>query len=395
MLWYYTGRITIPLVGNAMQRFRLIFLTFAAILFLPFGPYFGEIFIVGYTDKLSYFPGETARVYLNGELNTTLDLPLYDLAGRKIMEKRVTVWNQPSPSKVPWKEGFQYEVSFDFEVPELPSGIYVWKGAKGDGASFVIKSKAAPIVAVYDTNTLSAYNWQGGASFYSPSPPNHGAILSFLRNGIGIHMYSGSFFRWLASEDPFPGQIKTIVDLDLEDYSVFEGAKVLVIAGHNEYWTRKARENVDRFIESGGNALFLSGNTMYWQVRYNENQTQMICYKNGKDPIGQNKFTTTKWDTPFLQYPVIQTTGMSFSHGGYGKKGKWPGYKILKPDSPLLFGTGLKYGEVLELVSHEIDGPKLEGFTEAGVPILHKSYDSYFKKEIIAYTLIRSMNSPF
>ncbi len=54
--------------------------------------------------------------------------------------------------------------------------------------------------------------------------------------------------------------------MDLEDYSEIAGAKVVVIIGHSEYWTRRARENFDRYVLEGGNALVLSGNTMWWQV---------------------------------------------------------------------------------------------------------------------------------
>ena len=83
----------------------------------------------------------------------------------------------------------------------------------------------------------------------------------------------------------------------MDDYENIRGAKLLVVIGHSEYWTRTARLNFDRFVDEGCHALVLSGNTMWWQVRYSENKDRMICYKGGNDPAApaRSPHRTTNW----------------------------------------------------------------------------------------------------
>ena len=42
--------------------------------------------------------------------------------------------------------------------------------------------------------------------------------------------------------------------------------RLLVSVGHDEYWSEEMRDNVEAFLENGGNAAFLSGNTCWWAV---------------------------------------------------------------------------------------------------------------------------------
>ena len=69
-------------------------------------------------------------------------------------------------------------------------------------------------------------------------------------------------------------------DLDLQrDERALDGAKVLVIAGHSEYWSLEAMRRVRDFLDRGGNVVCLSGNTMYWRITHSDDDAVIECRK--------------------------------------------------------------------------------------------------------------------
>jgi hypothetical protein len=182
--------------------------------------------------------------------------------------------------------------------------------------------------------------------------------------------------------------------VDLEDYGELAGAKVVVLIGHSEYWTRRARENFDRYVLEGGNALVLSGNTMWWQVRYSDDRSQLICYKWQRDPVADPLAKTLNWPDAPLQYPVIPSLGADFLNGGYADDptdAGWDGFKILLPDSPVFRGIPVQRGEVISMRSHEYDGaPLLNNPVTDGEPRLDLAAMGAYRAEIIGYDYGRS-----
>jgi len=159
--------------------------------------------------------------------------------------------------------------------------------------------------------------------------------------------------------------------MDLDNYSNINGATLLVIPGHSEYWTKTARQNFDAFVSAGNNALVLSGNTMWWQVRYSNDHTKMICYKSKTaDPISDVTLKTYEWIDPSLNYLTETSIGANHLLGGNGldtgawaNKG-WKGYKIINNASPLLRNTNLNNGDIISVPTTEYDGTYLIAATE-------------------------------
>jgi hypothetical protein len=73
---------------------------------------------------------------------------------------------------------------------------------------------------------------------------------------------------WLEREGyPF----ECITDLELhEQPGLLERFRVLMICGHNEYWSRRMRTAVTSYLDAGGRVIGLSGNTLYWRVSVGE-----------------------------------------------------------------------------------------------------------------------------
>ena len=268
------------------------------------------------------------------------------------------VRRQRPEGSAPWQDGFKYEETFRYNTTGLASGIYLWENV----APFVVRDTVAgpEVVVVYPANTIAAYNTAGGKSLYVPSrtwrlktalrrlvafdwddllpnpSANRARMVSFQRAGNTEKWeYFRPFLEWVHAQDAY--DTAYISDPDLDDYERIRGARLLIIMGHSEYWTREARRNFDRFVNEGGHALVLSGNTMWYQVRYTADRTGMICYKTDEDPVPTPPLETVSWSEPELAYPIWPSIGAQFDLGGYGlleRDRGWNGYRIVAPDSP-------------------------------------------------------------
>ena len=368
----------------------------------------------GYTDRTSYDRGDTVQVYLSASRpveNATLRL--YDVAGLVVDSVVADVRPQRAEGEASWRDGFGYEESFRYGTDGLPSGVYVWEEA----APFVVRdtARAPDLLVVYPANTVAAYNTAGGKSLYVPTrawraqealrrlatlrwgdllpdpAPNRARAVSFQRPGNLTHWaFFRPFLRWLQHQTTY--RVAYASDPDLDDYATIRGARLLVVMGHSEYWTRAARRNFDRFVAEGGDALVLSGNTMWWQVRYNEDRTGLVCYKTAEeDPVADPLLETVPWSEPALAYPIWESIGAQFDLGGYGlleaDRG-WDGYRIVAPRSPLLAGTGLGEGEVLSVPTREYDGTWLvggPGGRTSGPPRLDTAKLGFERAELVGY----------
>ncbi|MGZ3722722.1 MAG: N,N-dimethylformamidase beta subunit family domain-containing protein, partial [Bdellovibrionales bacterium] len=254
-------------------------------------------------------------------------------------------------------------------------------------------TKQAPIVVVFPYNTVAAYNYMDGTSLYEG--PDHKLAtrsrqVSFARPTADKDRFSQGFLDWHAALPPDQQSLfRYISDQDMDDYSEIANAKVVVIVGHSEYWTRAARNNFDKFVDSGGHAAVLSGNTMWWQVRYSNDGSALICYKSAdEDQITDRSLVTVEWDRPELNYSLIKSIGVTWTNGGFGMKAKdegWDGYRIINSHSPLLARTGLRTGQVLHFPTHEYDGAPIRGFDSAGRPLLDEVALGFYRTELIGY----------
>lgn len=336
----------------------------------------------GYTDRQSYAAGDFVTAYLDGTRNlSACRLDIYDVRGKLAFSVASPLAPQLATRADPSMNGVGWRPTLSFPVPtELASGVYLIEGK----SPFVVRrGGATDLLVVYPSNTANAYSESGGRSLYSTSDRPH--AVSFLRP-IALQPRALHCLQFFAAMNDL--RVGFAVDADLEDYATLESARLIVIAGHSEYWTRGARRNFDRFVDKGGHALVLSGNTMWWQVRYSEDRSQLICYKDkGRDPEPDPLLETVAWPSPSLRYPVVASIGAEFPRGGYGLKtdAGWDGYRITAPDSPLLAGTGLRRGDILRLPTSEYDGAPIRGFDADGLPVLDPRKAPFARMELIGF----------
>jgi len=337
----------------------------------------------GYADQQSYRPGDHVTLYLNAPSPQSGNfLYLNDYTGRAVFTFPANVVPQTTVGPNPWETGFGYQATVSFTMPDLPSGVYLVEGV----IPLIVKtapSQYAQVVILYPTNTVAAYNTAGGLSMYSQPQP--APVVSFQRpSNYGNQLpFFESFLTWFAGPD-LPYSFRYIADIDLEDYNEISAAKLLLVIGHSEYWTRVAREHFDQFVLSGGSVLLLSGNNMWWQVRYSDDRSQMICYKRAHDPVADPALRTINWPDPSLNYPVLPSIGGDFFHGGFNGNG----FHVLSPNSPVFRGVSVKSGDLIWMPTTEYDGaPLLNSPVTSGVPRLDLSALGVYRAEIIGYAL--------
>lgn len=291
---------------------------------------------------------------------------------------------------------------YEFDVPSnWPSAVYIahLEEPRGRPLDLALDSAAALFVVrgqrqggmLYKLPlaTYHAYNCSGGACFYTNPPRSQdppGARISLQRPGGGIggdtwgapdHYDASSprqtfahwdarFIRWLVRNGYTP---EFCTDFDIHDNPELPYRyRLMVSAGHDEYWTAQTRDAVEDFIARGGNAAFFSANLCWWRIHLVEQSTAMVCHQGG--PHGAYDHW---WPPTGARRPEDTLSGASYRHGG----GWWDGpresmgYFVQQPGHWVFEGTGLARGDAFgrntwpPLAGYECDGAPLDAFDRA------------------------------
>jgi hypothetical protein len=238
--------------------------------------------------------------------------------------------------------------------------------------------------------TYHAYNHSGGGCYYadphhSDTPP--GARVSLRRPGGGIggpvwgapdHYdcrsprqtfahWDARFVRWLERSGY---AVDYCTDFDIHaDPALLEHYRLLVGAGHDEYWTEARRDAVEAFVEGGGNVAFFGGNLCWWRIHLVDDGTAIVCHQGG--PQGARDHW---WRPGGAARPEDSLSGASYRHGG----GWWDGprqitgFRVQDATHWVFAGTGLARGERF---GHDT-WPPLAGYECDGAPLAAFDHDS-------------------
>lgn len=370
--------------------------------------------VVGYPVRLidrkphaawSAAPGDTIHFALTATKAGAQRLRMLSVGGREVHDfGAVFIPSQSFTSDAPWLNGAGYQPTVEWQIPaDLASGVYFLNGAPelfvivrtmGEQEPTSAAISALPTAVLIPTNTINAYSVTLGRSCYNQ--PKRVPIVSFQRPmGASRAQQWIETAKWLDAEPLLLGA-RYISDYDLEDPAALKGIKMLIVAGHSEYWSRTARERFDAFVRDGGNALIASGNAMYWQIRYEEDGERLVAYKflnpeYGKDPATDPLLVTTEWHRPGLHMPTVDSIGGDFIHGGFGSRRRGlgvtgTGLRVADPRHPLFSGQDLAPCAVLDFCGVlEYDGAPIKGLDATGLPVADPSVMNAYRLEIIAY----------
>jgi hypothetical protein len=229
----------------------------------------------------------------------------------------------------------------------------------------------APALFLSAHATWQAYNAWGGKSLYSynsrgartPTGTTAAAVVSFDRpydvdGGLGhLRRWEAQFVRWLERTGR---AVDYATDVDLEVRpEVLAGRRLVVLAGHPEYWSRPMRGAMEAAVAAGTNAAFFTGNEMYWQVRMDASPLgagrRVTCYKSAlRDPITPSRpeLATCRWREAPVLAPEATFLGVMYGHV-VTRPADW----IVAGSRHWLYeGTSLRDGDALEaLVGQEYD----------------------------------------
>ena len=163
-------------------------------------------------------------------------------------------------------------------------------------------------------------------------------------------------FGWTTSR-PGSGEIQLVRFLEREGYDVayqtdvdthrdpasLERHRLVVVDGHDEYWTRATRTAFDAARDAGTNLAFIGANIGYWR----------ISYEDGERTIAVDKAPTDLFRRLTPPAPECELLGVQYE-GGQRASGDPPrDYRVAAPDDAWLRGTGLSV--LPELVGPEWD----------------------------------------
>src|SRR5258708_31197141 len=157
--------------------------------------------------------------------------------------------------------------------------------------------------------------------------------------------------------------------------------KLVVSAGHDEYWSNEMRDTLDRGLASGLSLFVAGANEICWNIRLEQSplgpQRVMTCCKDPwADPIIETDPTraTSRWADWPLHRPESDTTGVKFVDWDFALNRRPAAWIARKTSHPLYAGTGLADGDRIEgLVGDEWDAFDPQSIIADRIQILGES----------------------
>jgi hypothetical protein len=209
-------------------------------------------------------------------------------------------------------------VSASWTVPtDLVSGVYFAHIYRTDGVSdenqipFVVRDDASTSDILFETDdeTWEAYNDWGGYSLYTGDATDTLDRPTNLDAGRAEEVsydrpFATRFDTPYGQDFFFYAEFPMIEFLEENGYNVsyidqgtvagpngaslIEQHKILLKAGHDEYWTASEVANVTAARNAGVNLAFFTGNEVYWKTRFapdaaGEADRTLITYKESLD----------------------------------------------------------------------------------------------------------------
>ena len=204
-----------------------------------------------------------------------------------------------------WPVTDRFTVGSDWTSGYYLAELVLTTGAdtgKGSWVPFIVReppSQASNILVQVPVNTWQAYNDWGGRSLYfnfNGVGDNH---VSFDRpydertmktadgpatdNANLPQVSEFPLVRYL-ERGGYDVSYQTDVDTDAAPQSLLRH-RLVIVNGHDEYWTKGMRDAFERARDVGTNLAFVGANIGFWQIRYDDNRRTLVEYRNaGPDP---------------------------------------------------------------------------------------------------------------
>ncbi len=161
---------------------------------------------------------------------------------------------------------------------------------------FIVRDDASHSDIVYQASDTqrAAYNNFGGNSLYQCTincPPGNPQLykgaykVSFNRPNIAVNLgmqysFFGAEFELVEflEANGYDVSYVSAVDVDRSG-ALVKNHKIFISSGHDEYWSRRQRDNVEAARDAGVNLAFFSGNEVFWKTRYEASLDGSTAYR--------------------------------------------------------------------------------------------------------------------
>jgi hypothetical protein len=260
------------------------------------------------------------------------------------------------------------------------SGYYLVEAVLAHGGVattfFVLREPAlargSKILVQVPVNTWQAYNTWGGKSLYDFRAPRSPAV-SFDRP-LGDMAQSPMWWeiqlvRFLEREG-YDVSYQTDVDTDADPASLLRH-RVVVVAGHDEYWSTSTRDAFDTALAQGTDLAFMGSNDAYWHIRYEDDRRTIVALKTLYDP---NPVLAEK-TALFREIGRPECILMGVQHQFLASLGHALDYGVTPAGAadPWLAGTGFQAGDTIAGVvgrEHDVINPYPEACFHPGLSVL-------------------------
>jgi hypothetical protein len=274
-----------------------------------------------------------------------------------------------------WANAYVLSIPATVDQTDWMSGFYYVKLTGSSGFQqyihFVLRDDArhSDFLLPEAVTTAQAYNPWAGKSLYGTlanrgDTTNASRKVSFDRPYYGDETWgAGNFsenndfkyYEWgmvgFLEQNGYDVTYATNIDVD-SDPNLLLSHKAFLSVGHDEYWSRNMRTNVEHARDAGINLGFFSANTAYWQVRFensvalNEPARVMVGYKDycAQDPITPDYLKTCRFRE--LRVEPINYSEDRMMGVMYITQSRQP-FIVEDESSWVLSGTGLKNGDSL------------------------------------------------
>ncbi|MBV8479604.1 MAG: hypothetical protein JOY72_04800 [Actinobacteria bacterium] len=268
--------------------------------------------------------------------------------------------------------------------PSWTSGYYLVEAvlttghfAGSVGTTFFIlreppSATPSQILVQVPVNTWEAYNAWGGKSLYDFTGTRMD-VVSFERP---FGYLAQSPFWWeiqlvrFLEREGYDVSYQTDVDTDADPASLLQH-RLVMVAGHDEYWSWGIRGAFDTALADGTNLAFMGANAGYWNIDYQDNDQSIFSYKSLLDPNPVLSQKTAMWrqigHPECMLTAVAQQSVVAISHP--------LDYTVTAAGAadPWLQGTGLTAGSTIAGVvgrEHDVLNPWPDSCVHPGLTVL-------------------------
>jgi hypothetical protein len=174
-------------------------------------------------------------------------------------------------------------------------------------------------------NTWQAYNRWGGMSLYmNPNGASCKGICTHVSFDRPYDPKSQNFWSYelplvrFLEEHGYDVSYTTDVDTDRDPAELLRH-RLVIVAGHDEYWTATMRNAFQHARALGTNLAFTGANSGYWQMRYQDNRRTIVEYRLARlDPEPNPALKTLRFRSLTPPRPECELEGVQYTQGRGG-----------------------------------------------------------------------------